>query len=500
MTFTETDSYVEFVKWRTSSDPTTNKAKKIQSRLRICQKHEKSEVPDIIEGVPVCSGDHVRQTTRCKDTSADSGRVVFQIPDEPDRQNRAVTSVTDSKRSSRSSNASSSCSDRSSRSSGYGTDQRQSHDENCYERSESECRLLKEDFCWEEDQDDSSACSDSSLTDFTFDDEGKWHCPPKLIWKATVEAIHEFNMIRPGDKVLICLSGGTDSIALLHTIHQYQFYARSKGIHFSIGALFVHEDKSEVDPLHLMAYCRTLGVKLIYQDKLEDIESEGGIRTGRARRSLQSWANHGVRRRAYAAARAHGYSVAALAQSLDAAARAFLAALFHSGALAALKAHYRVKEHDIRIIRPFIYVRSRSLAAFARARMLPDFRGRDVRSPPASPTRSDDDDTKELGHMERSISEPCGSTEKQVFTQARRSLDEPLDEALDPLDMAHDLLGSQERIHPYLFSSLKSALHPLISARKDLKENRHRKRSVIQMKNGAPVYDSEEGTEEEPVP
>lgn len=34
---------------------------------------------------------------------------------------------------------------------------------------------------------------------------------------------------------------------------------------------------------------------------------------------------------------------------------------------------------------------------------------------------------------------------------------------------------------------------------KELKE-RHRKKSVIQMKNGAPVYDSEEGTEEEPVP
>ncbi|KAM3966077.1 uncharacterized protein ACR2FA_012947 [Aphomia sociella] len=495
MTFTETDSYIEF-------DPTTNKAKKPQGRHRICQKHEKSEVPDIIEGVPVCSGDHVRQTKRYTETPIDAGRVAFQIPDDPDRQNRTVTSVTDSKRSSRSSNASSSCSDRSSRSSGYGTDQRPSHEDHCFDRSESECRLLKEECCWEEEQDDSSACSDSSLTDFTFDDEGKWHCPPRPIWKATVEAIHEFNMIRPGDKVLVCLSGGRDSIALLHTMHQYQFYARSKGIHFSIGALFVHEDKSEVDPLHLMAYCRTLGVKLIYQDKLEDIEPEGGARAwsgSRARRSLQSWARHGVRRRAYAAARAHGYGVAALAQSLDAAARAFLAALFHSGALAALKAHYRVKEHDIRIIRPFIYVRSRWLDEFARARLLPDFRGRPPPSPP-SPTHSDTD-TKELAHIERSISEPCGSTEKEVFTStARRSLDEPLADSLDPLDMAHDLLGSQERIHPYLFSSLKSALHPLISARKDLKEHRHRKKSVIQMKNGAPVYDSEEGTEEEPVP
>lgn len=56
-----------------------------------------------------------------------------------------------------------------------------------------------------------------------------------LITLDNLQAIHEYNMVRPGDKVLVCLSGSRDSIALLHTMHQYQFYARSKGIHFSIG-------------------------------------------------------------------------------------------------------------------------------------------------------------------------------------------------------------------------------------------------------------------------
>ncbi|XP_013191411.2 uncharacterized protein LOC106135602 isoform X2 [Amyelois transitella] len=483
MTFTETDSYIDF-------DPTTNKAKKLQGRLRICHKHEKNEVPDIIEGVPVCSGDHIRQTKRYD--SADSGRVEFQVTDDGERQNRTAL---DSKRSSRSSNASSSCSDRSSRSSGYGTDHRPSIEDHCFDRSESECRLLKEECCWEEDQDDSSACSDSSLTDFTFDDEGKWHCPPKAIWKSTLEALQEFSMVRPGDKVLVCLSGSRESLALLHTMHQYQFYARSKGTHFSIGALFVHEDKSEVDPLHLMAYCRTLGVKFIYQDKLDDIDSERRSNSSKVA-ELHRWSSHATRRRAYAAARAHGYGVAAVAQSLDHAARAFLAAALHAGTLATIKAHYRIREHDIRIIRPFIYVRERALQAFARARMLPDFRARE-QSPPLSPRSEDStDETGKNQHIERSVSEPCGAKEKMAV---RRSIEE----IGEPLETARDLLLSQEQSHPYIFNSLKNALHPLISARnieKDLKEHRHRKKSVIQMKNGAPVYDSEEGTEEEPVP
>ncbi|CAH0719206.1 unnamed protein product, partial [Brenthis ino] len=481
MTFTETDSLIDL-------DPTNNKVRKLQGRLRMCQKHEKSEVPDIIEGVPVCSGDIKQDKTY---TEADSGRVVFQIPDEVERQ-RNPSSALDSKRSSRSSNASSSCSDRSSRSSGYGTDgHRASHDEPYFDRSESEYRF-KSDCCWEEtERDDSSACSDASLTDFTFDDEGKWHCPPKAVWKATVEAIHEYNMVRPGDKVLVCLSGSRDSIALLHTMHQYQFYARSKGIHFSIGALFVQEPQSDVDPLHLMAYCRTLGVKFIYQDKLnrEEMQQHGGA-GGR----LQRWASHAVRRRAYAAAAAHGYGVAALAQSLDRAAAAFLAGALYAGVLDTVKAHYRVKEHNIRIIRPFIYVRERSLETFGWSRDLPHFAHC---ASPDTPPVDDADEGDSANLLNRSESTPCtSSATDDTLTQ---SISETMSE---PIAAALDILTNQERLHPFIYTSLKSALRPLISARyieKDVKE-RHRKKSVIQMKNGAPVYDSEEGTEEEPMP
>ncbi|CAH2055879.1 unnamed protein product, partial [Iphiclides podalirius] len=480
MTFTETDSYLDFVKWRTSSDPTTNKLKKLQGRLRMC-KHEKSEVPDIIEGVPVCSGE---QGTDKGCADAAGGRVAFQISDEAERQN-ITTAATDWKRSSRSSNASSSCSDRSSRSSGYGTDvNRASQEETFCDRSEPECRHSKAECYWEDtERDDSSACSDASLTDFTMDDEGKWHCPPKHIWKATVEAIQEFRMVRPGDKVLVCLSGGRASLALLHTMHQYQFYARAKGIHFSIGALFVHEPQSEVDPLHLMAYCRTLGVKFIYQDKLEDDET---LKGGSSKSTeLHRWASHALRRRAYVAAAAHGYGVAAIAQCLDHAATSFLAAALYGSALRTVKAHYRVRDQELRIIRPFIYVRARALEAFGCSRGLPDFASQEPHkcghSPPHSP--------------ETVTTSDCGK---------------PLDErpsagesAIETLEAARQLLTSQERAHPYLFASLKAAMHPLISGRnldRDVNERRHRKKSVIQMRNGAPVYDSDEGTEEEPVP
>ncbi len=51
----------------------------------------------------------------------------------------------------------------------------------------------------------------------------KWHVPPKkTIWKKTREAIFEFDMIRPGDKVLVCVSGG--KVEILFCFVQFPFF------------------------------------------------------------------------------------------------------------------------------------------------------------------------------------------------------------------------------------------------------------------------------------
>ena len=49
------------------------------------------------------------------------------------------------------------------------------------------------------------------------------------------QAMEEYRMIEDGDKVLVCVSGGKDSLSLLHTLHQYQFMAKSKVSSLHLG-------------------------------------------------------------------------------------------------------------------------------------------------------------------------------------------------------------------------------------------------------------------------
>ena len=51
---------------------------------------------------------------------------------------------------------------------------------------------------------------------------------PRVYEVLLFQALEEYDMIRDGDRVMVCLSGGKDSLSLLHTLRQYQFYSRSK--------------------------------------------------------------------------------------------------------------------------------------------------------------------------------------------------------------------------------------------------------------------------------
>ena len=94
-------------------------------------------------------------------------------------------------------------------------------------------------------------------------------------------------MVRDGDRVLVCLSGGKDSLSLLHTLHQYQFAARAKvssgdgersclntlpplfpqGVSFTLGAVTVDPQSDSYNPRPLVSYLKALGLPYFYEEQ-----------------------------------------------------------------------------------------------------------------------------------------------------------------------------------------------------------------------------------------
>ena len=188
--------------------------------------------------------------------------------------------------------------------------------------------------------------------------------PPKSLLRKVGRAIADYEMIRDGDRILLGVSGGKDSLSLLHVLGHLQTYAPVK---FELGVITVDPEVEGFDPHALTRYYTDLGVTWHYEEQpiMEQAkESMNGD-------SFCSYCSRMKRGIMYSTCRREGYNVLALAQHLDDLAESLLMSIFHGGQLRTMKARYTNKDGDIRIIRPLVYAREAQTAAFAEASILP---------------------------------------------------------------------------------------------------------------------------------
>ena len=182
--------------------------------------------------------------------------------------------------------------------------------------------------------------------------------PPKSLLRLVGRAIADFRMIGEGDRILLGVSGGKDSLSLLQILRHLQTYAP---VRFELGVLTVDPEVPGFDPSYLPDHYRALGLSWHY-------ERQPLMEQARHRMDGDSFCAYCSRMKRgimYRICREQGYNVLALGQHLDDLAESLLMSIFYGGQLRTMKAHYVNDEGDIRVIRPLAYCRERQTGDYA---------------------------------------------------------------------------------------------------------------------------------------
>ena len=166
----------------------------------------------------------------------------------------------------------------------------------------------------------------------------------------------EFNLIEEGDKILVGLSGGKDSLTMIHAMKEQQRRAPFK---FDFIAVTVSYGMGENFD-NLIAHCKEHEIPhAIHDTKVYELAKEK-IRKNSSYCSFFSRMRRGY---LYSAAKEHGCNKVALGHHLDDAVESFFMNFTYNGQMRSLAPKYRAG-NGLVVIRPLIQMRERQLSAF----------------------------------------------------------------------------------------------------------------------------------------
>lgn len=163
------------------------------------------------------------------------------------------------------------------------------------------------------------------------------------------KAIEEYNMIEENDKIAICLSGGKDSITLLHAFKALQRFYPKK---FELIAISINPGFEFFDTTLLQNLCDNLEIPL-FIEKTHAKEIVFDIRKEKNPCSLCANLRRGALNDT---AKKLGCTKVALGHHKDDAIETFIMSLFYEGRVNCFSPKTYLDKQDITVIRPMVYI------------------------------------------------------------------------------------------------------------------------------------------------
>ena len=187
----------------------------------------------------------------------------------------------------------------------------------------------------------------------------------KRLCRLVGEAIGDYGMIEAGDRVMVCLSGGKDSYALLDVLMKLRERAP---LRFELVAVNL-DQRHPGYPEHVLPdYLKSLGIpfRIEVQDTYSVVKRL--VPEGETMCSLCSRLRRGV---LYRVARELGATKIALGHHRDDILETFFLNLFFGGKMKAMSPKLQSDDRQHVVIRPLAYVAESDLEAYAEVKRFP---------------------------------------------------------------------------------------------------------------------------------
>lgn len=168
----------------------------------------------------------------------------------------------------------------------------------------------------------------------------------KLLSK-TRQAINDFNMIEENDKIAVGLSGGKDSVTLLHILKNFQRFSPVK---FELIAITLNPGDVDNGPLHKL--CKEIDVPF-YEIQTDIAKIVFDIRNEKNPCSLCAKLRRGALNDA---AQKLGCTKVALGHHKDDSVETFVMTMFYEGRINCFSPKSYMEKYNLTIIRPMVYI------------------------------------------------------------------------------------------------------------------------------------------------